>query len=194
MVSTRDRIITATIESFRLRGYHGTSLKQISAAAEAPVGSIYHGFPRGKQELAVEALTTAGAAYLALFEMVTEEADGPVEAVIDFFEGAATVLEETDFVNICPIGTVAGEIASSDEPLRLATEAAMSSWIEVATARYIDAGLAADEAEELATTLVATIEGAFILARARRSAEPVRVCGRQVRTLLDHAINHRIPR
>ena len=57
--STRDRILDATGELLRDRGYAGTGLKAISATAGAPLGSLYHHFPHGKQEMAAAALRHA---------------------------------------------------------------------------------------------------------------------------------------
>ena len=52
MTGTRERIVTATNELFRRRGYNGTSLKDVTVASGATTGSLYHFFPGGKAELA----------------------------------------------------------------------------------------------------------------------------------------------
>ncbi len=135
MTGTRDRLLTATNESFRRRGYHGTSVKDVTVAARAPTGSLYHFFPGGKDELTAAVITSSGAAYRELFEAIAGEAASPAAAITDFFDGAATVLEETDFIDPCPIGTVAREVASTNEPLRVATAQVFASWIDAATAR-----------------------------------------------------------
>jgi AcrR family transcriptional regulator len=75
---TRDRIVTATSELFRTRGYHGTSLKHVTAASGAPIGSVYHFFPGGKVALAEAVITESGAAYRALFELIADAAPDPV--------------------------------------------------------------------------------------------------------------------
>ncbi len=46
--STRTRLVTAANEAMRARGYRGTSVKDVLAAADAPAGSLYHHFPGGK--------------------------------------------------------------------------------------------------------------------------------------------------
>ena len=74
MPSTRDRILTATNELFRRNGYNGTSVKQITIAAQVPMGSLYHFFPEGKDQLAREAIETSGPAYQQLFEIIADEA------------------------------------------------------------------------------------------------------------------------
>ena len=185
---TRDRILTATAELFRARGYHGTSLKQVTVASGAPIGSVYHFFPGGKAELAEAVLTSSGASYRALFELIADAAPDPVAAVTDLFDGAATVLEETGYLDACPIGTVALEVASSDERLRLATAAVFASWAEAMVIRLTAAGLDEVEAGDLATTLIAGIEGGFMLSRAAHSPEPMRTVGRAMSGLVAAAL------
>jgi AcrR family transcriptional regulator len=188
VAGTRDRLLTATNESFRRRGYNGTSLKHVTAAADAPTGSLYHFFPGGKDELAAEVITTSGAAYRELFEAIADAAATPGDAVIDFFEGAALVLEESDFIDPCPIGTVAREVASTNEPLRAATERVFQTWVDAAATRLAEAGIAHDNAEQLATAMIAALEGSFVLARARRDANVLRDTGCIMRRVIEDAL------
>ena len=116
--------MVATNELFRRHGYNGTSLSQISHASGATIGSIYHFFPGGKEALALAVIDATGDVYRELFESIVAEAESPWAAFIDFFTSAATALEETDFIDPCPIGTIAREVASSNEPLRQAAERA----------------------------------------------------------------------
>ena len=117
MVSdTRQRIITATNELFRRHGYNGTSLSQVSKAAPATIGSIYHFFPGGKEALAVAVIESTGSVYRQLFEAIVAEADDTAAAFAHFFDQAGQVLVETDFIDPCPIGTIAREVASTSEP------------------------------------------------------------------------------
>src|SRR3954452_21484945 len=117
---TKERILDATAELFRRHGYTGTGLKQVVAAANAPFGSLYHHFPGGKVELGAEVITRSGAMYLELVAGVMAAAPDLVTAVHDAFEGAALVLVETDYADACPIATVALEVASTNETLRIA--------------------------------------------------------------------------
>jgi len=173
---------------FRRHGYHGTSLKQVTAAAAAPIGSLYHFFPGGKDELALAVITTSGEAYRQLFELIADAATGPADAMTDFFEGAADVLEETDYIDPCPIGTVAREVASTNDALRQATAGVFASWIDAAASRFEAEGLKREDAWQLATTIVAALEGGFVLARARRDSEPLRATGRSIRRLVEQSL------
>ena len=187
MPSTRDRIIVATNELFRRQGYHGTSLSQISEASSATIGSIYHFFPGGKEALAVAVVDTTGEVYRELFESIAAEAESPAAAYIDFFTSAAAVLEESDFIDPCPIGTIAREVANTSEPLREAAARAFESWIDAARAHLTAAGVQPDVAHELGTLFVSTVEGMFVLSRTQREAAPLRAAGRHLAALVEQA-------
>ena len=187
MVDTRDRIIVATNELFRRHGYNGTTLTQISEASAAPIGSIYHFFPGGKEALAVAVIEATGAVYRELFESIVAEADAPAAAYADFFTGAAAVLEESDFIDPCPIGTVAREVANTSEPLREAAKRAFDSWIDAAQVHLTSAGISSDVAGDLATVFVATVEGTFVLSRTQRTTGPLIVAGRHLAALVERA-------
>lgn len=189
MSESRERFITATTELFRRQGYSATSMKQITDAAGLPTGSLYHFFPGGKQDLAAASLQTSGEVYRELLELIWDSSDGPAAAAQAFFDGAADVLEQTDFIDPCPIGTVAREVASTNEYLRKVTNAVFDSWVSTATDRLIAAGLGESVARDVATCLVSTIEGGFVLARASRDADRLRASGRQVRLLVQAAVD-----
>ena len=189
MPATRDRIITATNELFRRHGYNGTSLSQISTASGATIGSIYHFFPGGTEALAVAVVESTGAVYRELFETIAAAAESPARGIGDVFDGAADVLVETDFIDPCPIGTIAREVANTSEPLRSAAQRAFDSWIEAVRDHLQRAGVDDEPAGELATVVVATLEGTFVLSRALRSTEPLRAAGRQLTGLVVDAID-----
>jgi AcrR family transcriptional regulator len=185
---TRRRIITATSELFRRYGYNGTSLSQVSAAAPATIGSIYHFFPGGKEALAASVIESTGVVYRELFEAIAAEADDVASAFADFFAGAADVLIETDFIDPCPIGTVAREVASTNEIVRKAAEAAFDSWVRSATETMVSAGIEAKHAADLATLFVTTTEGCFVLCRTKRSTEPLAAVGRLIVPLVTSTV------
>jgi AcrR family transcriptional regulator len=183
VAQTRDRIIVATNELFRRHGYNGTSLAQISAASGATVGSIYHFFPGGKEALAAAVIETTAGVYRELFVSIATEATDPAQAFVDFFGGAAAVLLESGYIDPCPIGGIAREVANTSEVLRVAATHAFQSWIEAARDHLTNAGVPPTTAAELATVFVATVEGAFVLSRTQRSTEVLVVAGKHIAEL-----------
>ena len=174
---TKDRIVTTSAELFRRQGYTGTGLKQIVAEASAPFGSIYHFFPGGKEQLGAETIRWSGAMYGQLLPAVFDPAPDLVTAVRNFFAGAAEHLVESGYADACPIATVALEVSSSSEPLREACADVFDGWTDAATERLAGEGIETARARELAIGMVAALEGAFVLARALRSTEPLAVAG-----------------
>lgn len=188
-METRERLLVATIELFRAKGYQGTSLVEVASSARATIGSLYHFFPGGKVALAAEALRTSGAAYQGLFDLVAAGADGTAPATVSaFFDGAADALEETEFLELCPIGSVAREMAGLDDVIRTAAAEVFSNWIEHLTGLLEADGMTETGARELATATLASLEGSFGLARTLRDANLVRTTGTQVRRLVEAAV------
>jgi AcrR family transcriptional regulator len=175
--STRERIVETSAELFRRQGYSGTGVKQIVAAASAPFGSLYHFFPGGKAQLGAETIRWSGAIYGQLIGEFFKPGCDPVQATKAFFEGAAQTLVETDYADACPIATVALEVSSTNEEMREACAEVFESWIAGAAAAFAEAGVPEDAQRELAIDLLASLEGAFVLARALRSTEPVLAAG-----------------
>lgn len=186
---TRDRIVAATCELFRRQGMTGTGLKQIAQSARAPFGSIYHFFPGGKIELADEAIRTAGAAYgdlvLGIFEVYGPDLPTVVTSA---FAAAAENLALTDYADACPIATIALEVSSTDERLRIATAEVFNDWIDRGVANIAHTGLAEDVRRRLILGFISALEGAFVLARSLRSTEPLLAAGETVRAAVLEAV------
>jgi AcrR family transcriptional regulator len=187
--STKQRIVETSAELFRRQGYSATGVKQIVSAAQAPFGSLYHFFPGGKEELGAEAIRVSAGFYLQLIPAVFDPAPDLISGIRDFFAGAAAHLEQTDYVDACPIATVALEVSSTSEPMRAACEQAFESWILAGAARFERAGLHAESARELAIATFCALEGAFVLARAGRTTEPLRIAGELIRARAQEAID-----
>jgi hypothetical protein len=100
-----------------------------------------------------------------------------VTGVRDFFAAAAAHLVETDYADACPIATVALEVSSTSETMREACAEVFESWITAGAERFVRAGVDLPKARELAIAMLTGLEGAFVLARATRSTEPLAVAG-----------------
>jgi AcrR family transcriptional regulator len=187
MAETRDRLVATTAELFQRQGLNGTSMKQITDGADATTGSLYHFFPGGKDELAAEVIRIAGAGYLELFQLVTAVAKTSAQAISMLFDGAAATLEQSDYVDACPIFTVALEVASADEALRQSCNDVFGTWTATATAMFRRDGMTPKASTALAATVIAALGGAFILARTARDADLMRAIGRNITSHVDAA-------
>jgi AcrR family transcriptional regulator len=177
VAGTKERIMAAGAELFRRNGYAGTGLKQIVAEANAPFGSLYHFFPGGKEQLGAEVVRTSGLAYIALFDLFIAPAEDLVSGIEAFFAAGIATLEATDYVEGCPIATVALEVASTNEPLRQATADVFTAWIDAGTEKFAKFGLSREAARTLTITAVNNLEGAFVHCRSLRDTEAMAVAG-----------------
>lgn len=177
---TRTRIVAAASELYRRQGMTGTGLKQIATTAAAPFGSIYHFFPGGKAELSEEVIRTSGISYGDLVMTVFEACPDLETAITMSFDLAAENLVATDFADACPIATIALEVASVDEPLRIATADVFTDWIDRSTAKLATWGLSEEASRRQSIGYINSLEGAFVLSRALRSTEPLKVAGQTV--------------
>lgn len=93
------------------------------------------------------------------------------------FAQAAEVTEQTDFANMCPVSTVAGEVANSDDSLRRAAAGVFTDWITLGQAYFESRGVESEMAEEAITAIVCSLEGAFVMARTLRNTRPLIAAG-----------------
>jgi TetR/AcrR family transcriptional regulator, lmrAB and yxaGH operons repressor len=163
----RENMLLSAVTLFRRRGIDATSIGDVIADAEAPRGSIYHHFPGGKPQLAEEATRRAGAVMSA--EISRQLATGgPLATITSLVDLFRKELQTTDFESGCPIG--AGALEGGDTPgARIAAGESFTAWESVISAELWQRGLAMARAEAMATTAIAAIEGAIMLAKAQRS-------------------------
>src|SRR4051812_11525457 len=145
---TRTRILDATIRLLRRQGYAATGIKQIVAEGEAPLGSMYHYFPGGKEQIAAEALARSGERIRQTIASAGDAADLPA-AIDNYFVVNAERLHESNYQRGCPIATVALETASDNERIRQVCQDVFNGWQTTLAQVFVDAGIAQDNAEPL---------------------------------------------
>jgi len=177
-MSTQERIVRSMAELLRVQGYAATGMNQLVAASGAPTGSIYHHFPGGKVAVAAAALRETGAAYIQLLPLLLDPYDDLATGVEAAFVQAAEDIETTGWANLCPVGTVTGEVAGSVPELRDVADEVIAGWVDEGTRYLTGRGLAPADARTLIYAVIAALEGGFILARGQQSREPLHAAGR----------------
>jgi TetR/AcrR family transcriptional regulator, lmrAB and yxaGH operons repressor len=169
---TRDRLVRTTSRLLRKQGYGATGLNQVMAEAKAPKGSMYFHFPGGKEELAAAAVDHFADRVMRRLESGLEAGDTVGEAVSVFFDEYIENFQRTDFAQGCAVASVALDAAAAHQALARATGRALRSW----TDRFAEAleaeGHSPAEAHDLATLIIAAIEGTIVMGKGERSTEP----------------------
>lgn len=187
---TRERLIAAMAAALQRRGFHGTGLSDLLAAAQAPKGVLYHHFPGGKTALAVAAIEATVARVARALDQLIERKDDPVAALRAWLAGAQKQLEAGAFERGCPLATVALESTADDTQIR----AALATGFALLRARLARAlalaGLGPARARQLAALTVSAYEGALMQARVAGSVEPMAETSLGLLALLQHAVDH----
>jgi AcrR family transcriptional regulator len=179
-VKTDQRIVRAMGELLRVQGYAATGIQQLARAAGAPTGSIYHHFRGGKREVAAAALRETGAAYIELLPMLLDPHDDLATGIEAAFAAAAEDMAGTGWVNLCPVATVASEIADNEPELRQVAAEVIASWVDIGSRYLAGRGLSESDARVVMYALLTALEGGFLLARAQHDVEPLLASGRAV--------------
>lgn len=181
---TRQRMVVATVRLLRRDGYAATGWRAVVQEAGTPWGSAHHHFPGGKEQLAAEAVALGGGYVTAMLERALAGGDGVADGVREWYRAAADHLAAGEFADGCPVATVALETAPRSERLTRACGSAVGDWCSRLAAALVRAGATELRATQLATLIVANLEGALLLARLARDTEPVTLAADLVTDLL----------
>jgi TetR/AcrR family transcriptional regulator, transcriptional repressor for nem operon len=177
-----ERIVVAASELIAERGVAETSLDDVIERAGASKSQLYHYF---------EDRTAL------LRAVVVHNAEGVLgdlpsldswRAIRSWFDSLVDLQVERRACRGCPIGSLVGQLAESDEQARLALAAAFEQWEarlraglrSMRRAGKLDSGA---DPERLATVTLAAIQGGLVLTQTRRDPG-------QLATTLDAAYAH----
>lgn len=161
----------ATQELMWERGYASTSPRKILDRAEVGQGSMYHHFG-SKEVLAAAAFERSAAATLARAESVLAGSEEDAASRV-----VGYLLAQRDVLLGCPVGRMASDpdVLASDSLsaiLRTTFAQVRALLTEVIATGIAAGGLRAADPAELADTVLAVVQGGYVLARAEGDAEP----------------------
>ncbi|MGX6600785.1 TetR/AcrR family transcriptional regulator [Micromonosporaceae bacterium Da 78-11] len=162
----RERMIAGAVRLLAQQGLQATSFAEVLQLTGAPRGSIYHHFPGGKDQLVLAAVDAAGDHALGVLDGLVGQTP---ERVTETFLGLwRLLLERSD--NSAGCAVLAVTVATRSDDLLDRAGTVFRAWRTRLGDLLAAGGL--PDAPAFAATLVAAAEGAVVLARAERSAEP----------------------
>ncbi|WP_433336944.1 TetR/AcrR family transcriptional regulator [Spirillospora sp. CA-294931] len=170
---TRDRIVQAAAALLQRQGYEGASVKPIARAAGASVSSVYHFFPGGKEQLAIEAMRYGAEDFSRILERGLASSPDPARAVAACALLQAGTLRESDWSDGCPIAVTALETVGRVPGIQQAAIEALAHWQGMVAAKLESCGMAPPTARALAGTVIAILEGAELLSRVTGDDTPL---------------------
>ncbi|MGW0392978.1 TetR/AcrR family transcriptional regulator [Streptomyces sp. NPDC003042] len=181
---TRDRLVRTASRLMQHGGYENTPVKQLVREAEATLGSLYHFFPGGKQELAVAAIHFGDEEFAQMLRAGLDAHPDPAEAVEAVTVLLARALEASDWRDGCPVTATALETVGRLPELQAACAQAFANWQHLVAAKLLASGYPEPVARDLAVTIVATLEGAEMTSQVSQSSTPLLLAGRHLARLL----------
>jgi AcrR family transcriptional regulator len=179
---TRTKMLVSAAQVMRERGAAGVTIDEVLARSGAPRGSVYYHFPDGRNQILTEALRYSGDAITA---MIDDAAGWGARALLrEFVEFWVRQLSDSNFTAGCPV--VAAAIGSDDDDPKLSTDAGviLGRWCTALTRAFVNDGFDDAGAASLAVTSIAALEGAIVLCRSTRTADPLRQVGDQLEFLV----------
>ena len=168
----RARMVQSAATLMRERGIHGVGLREVVSHSRGPRGSLGRFFPGGKTQLMTEAIDVALADLFDELDRARTEAETFPDAIGMIVAPWRRLLVDHDFALGCPLAATVVDAADNEE-LRVHVSKLLARWQASVAEVYVRFGDPPAAADEQAMVLLAALEGALILARARRSTEPL---------------------
>jgi len=169
---TRARIVQAAAALIHERGVAGTTLEEVKVAADVSGSQMYHYFP-DKNEL-VQAVIDYQADTIVKHN---RQALGSPKGVEAWRKMVVTGVKSTQGRGGCALGSLGGQLAESEPEARALIAAGFDRWEAAISdglrSLHADGKLPSDiDPDDLATTLLATLQGGLLLAQVQRSTRP----------------------
>jgi AcrR family transcriptional regulator len=175
MSDAKDRLVVAALDLLRQSGLSGAGINNVVDASGAPKGSVYHYFPGGKHDLVASALAEAERQVAGSLGRIFGTSAPLATKVRDLFAATASALGSNGFTKSCPVGAVTLDLERESEKLRRVCGAIFDTWRDIVAEGLTEIPHAARR--EIAELVLATLEGAMILARARAAKDPLLCAG-----------------
>ncbi|MGC2207551.1 MAG: TetR/AcrR family transcriptional regulator [Candidatus Dormiibacterota bacterium] len=169
---TRARIVEEAATLIHERGVADTTLEDVKVAAEVGGSQMYHYFP-DKDELVQAVIEYQADAIVDNQGRAIRSANG-VQAWRKMVISAA---KRTKAKGGCPLGSLVGQLAETDPEARALIAAGFDQWAAAIgdglRSLHADGKLPSGiDPDDLATTLLATLQGGLLLAQVQRSTRP----------------------
>jgi AcrR family transcriptional regulator len=191
---TRERILARSAQLFNRQGYFGSSLADIMRETGLEKGGIYNHFS-SKEQLAVEAFDYA---YGLVQERVRQALAGKLNAkerLLSLVSVFQSIVEDPPVIGGCPILNTAIDADDANEALRDRVRTAMDN-LRSTIQRIVFKGIERQEvrsdidADEVASILIATLEGAIMLSNLYKDPVHMKRAARHIANYIETVLSN----
>jgi TetR/AcrR family transcriptional regulator, transcriptional repressor for nem operon len=186
--SLKEQIVDAAVETLHRKGFNGSSVQDITEAANAPKGSFYNHF-ESKEDLAVATLQRYWERGAISREMLRDAQYPPLERLNRYFDHLTGSARKAGFRRGCLIGNMSTEMAGENRPIRARVAALLDGWTEAIEScvreAQADGSVRRDlDSASIAVFLLNSWEGALLRAKVDRNDSALEVFRRATSALL----------
>lgn len=179
--SSRDKLAWAAAKLFQQRGFHGVGLNEVLKLTGLPKGSLYHHFPNGKTDLALEAAALAHREMTRIIDDAFKDATTYQDGATTLFYKLAKLFEIMGRHTGCPISEILF-VGPEQDMFRQKSAEYFEGWTSQIEGHALRLGLSAEDARANAERLFVGLQGGWTLARAKQDGDVLRNLGRLVLT------------
>jgi TetR/AcrR family transcriptional repressor of nem operon len=169
---TRTRIVEVAARLIHKRGVAGTTLDDVKTAAGVSGSQLYHYFP-DKDDL-VQAVIGHQAETIARNQQQANL--GSPDGLRAWRDNVIAQAKTSNGTGGCPLGSLAGQLAETDPHARALIAAGFQEWSAAITGSLLQAAgrlPSGIDADDLAITVLATLQGGLLLAQVQRDTRPL---------------------
>ena len=162
-IAERHDVIPTLGEIFREHGFAGASLSEITTRTGLGKGSLYHFFPDGKNEMAEAVLDDITCWFEKNVFLPLRENKDSKQGIKKMFEEVNNYFYSGE--RICLVGAFALDDTRDQFATKVNTY--FTAWTKSLTVALKRNGFSTKEARETAEDVIASIQGALVLARSQ---------------------------
>jgi len=170
---SKTKLLNAALHVIRAKGYSATRVEDVCEAAGLTKGSFFHHFD-SKEALALAAADYWSEVTSAFFASAAYQAESdPVARLLAYIDFRKSILHGELAEFTCLVGTMVQEVYDTHPALREACDRSIrghaATLVPTIEAAMRERGVSGFSAESLALYTQASIQGAFVLAKASHS-------------------------
>ncbi|WP_338452283.1 TetR/AcrR family transcriptional regulator [Niallia oryzisoli] len=188
-MDTKSLIIDTATKLFQQKGYIGVGLNEILKECNISKGSLYHHFPKGKEELLIACLQNLKQAITIDIEKIFEQYPTTQDAAIAMIEKIIKNLETEGTLTGYTFSSIVSEMALLSDAVRNACGELYQEIESIYFNKLTADGFSEESAYSIALMMTASIEGGIMLCLTQKTSEPLKTISKALPNLLNSNIH-----
>lgn len=182
-MTTKELLIQTTAKYIQKSGFNGTGLSEILSEVGIPKGSLYHHFPKGKDELFASAVHYYKEYLSEIFASSMKGKSTATQGLSAMIDKYCELLKKSNYTLGCPISIIALETSGKNEILTQACKEVIDYWVEKINKYLVYKGLKPDESAAL--DFLTRLEGALIMSRIYQNDKALKKLKTQIKEIIN---------